>query len=698
MKDNSKFVFLPPEASFLARLFLGLMLVFSLFRLVLLLRNWSLADGIPGAVLFESFIVGARFDMAVTGYLLLPIAVWSLLPVLGWQYRAGTVRAMPALLSFLLSPVIFLGLAESEFYREFHDRFNQLAIQYISDDPATVLSMVWHGYPVLTYLLAWAALVSVLYWFIKKTVLPAGLPVSFSRSGYITRTFPSVMIVVILLVFGARGGFQKGAPIRWGDAYFSRYTFANHLALNGMFTLTRAVLERKNSKTARFWAKRLPAREALEITRKMVLQPGDHLLLPDQYPLLRIPGDQGRWLSLDPVPENVVLIQMESLSAQFVGALGASYGVTPVFDSLSRKGILFSHFFSQGTHTHQALFAAMCSFPNLPDYEYLMQNSLGQQPFRSLPAILKARGFRTLYVYNGSFTWDNQEGFFRNQGIERFIGKDDFKNPSFMDPTWGVSDKDMFLRGVDEIDRLNKDGRVFALLQTLSNHAPFDLPPPAPFNGIKGPDALMPRLNGIRYGDWALGKFFEEARKRPWFNKTLFVIYGDHGFAFERPRAMMDLTRQHIPLLLYYPGDTRHAGLVVKEVGSEVDILPTVLGLLNIRAINQAWGRDLFRPCNEPAGWAVIKPSGGNPTVAMIDGGEFLVEAPGLRPVLYDFSLYPWKVNQLTLQGRSRPSILKRRLESYVEVGIRTLKAHRAGVSEEVLKNIVRHGGMAALP
>ena len=698
MRDNSRFV-LAPEAGFLARLFLGLMLLFSMFRLVLLLRNWSLAAGIPASVLFESFIVGARFDMAVTCYLLLPFAAWSLLPVIGWQYRMGTVQMMPVLLSILLSPVIFLGLAESEFYREFHDRFNQLAIQYITDDPATVISMVWHGYPVLTYLLAWAVLVSLLYWLIRKAVFSAGLPVSFSRSIYITRTFPSIMVVVILLVFGARGGFQKGAPIRWGDAYFSRYTFANHLALNGIFTLTRAVLERKNSKTARFWVKRLPARKALEITRKMVLQPGDHLLLPDRYPLLRIPGDKGRWLFLDPVPENVVLIQMESLSAQFVGALGARYAVTPVFDDLSRQGILFNHFFSQGTHTHQALFAAMCSFPNLPDYEYLMQNSLGQQPFRSLPAILKAHGFRTLYVYNGSFTWDNQEGFFRNQGIEKFVGKDDFKNPRFMDPTWGVSDEDMFLRGVEEIDRLSKGGRrVFALLQTLSNHAPFDLPPPAPFKGIKGPDVLMPRLNGIRYGDWALGRFFEEARKRPWFNRTLFVIYGDHGFAFEQPKALMDLTRQHIPLLIYYPGDTRHAGLMVKDVGSEVDIMPTVLGLLHVRAINQAWGRDLFRPCSESAGWAVVKPSGGNPTVAMINGDEFLVEAPGLNPVLYDFSLYPWHVNQLTIQDHPMASILERQLESYVETGIRTLKAHRAGVGKEVLESIGSHGNMARLP
>ena len=89
----------------------------------------------------------------------------------------------------------------------------------------------------------------------------------------------------------------------------------------------------------------------------------------------------------------------------------------------------------------------------------------------------------------------------------------------------------------EEIRRLSAKGPTFALLQTLSNHAPFNLPPPAPFNDISGPQQLLPRLNGIRYADWALGNFFDKVSKEPWFKDTLFVILGDHGFPFESKQA-----------------------------------------------------------------------------------------------------------------------------------------------------------------
>jgi len=263
--------------------------------------------------------------------------------------------------------------------------------------------------------------------------------------------------------------------------------------------------------------------------------------------------------------------------------------------------------------------------------------------------------------------------------MKHFVGIKDFRQPKFTDATWGVSDEDMFLRGITEIDHLTEKGPVFAFLQSLNNHAPYELPPPAPFKDITGPASLIPRLNGLRYADWALGRFFAEAGKKPWFKKTLFIIYGDHAFAFQRPKALLDLTRQHIPLLVYYPGDTRPSGQVIHAVGSEVDILPTILGLLKIDSPIQSWGRDLFRLDTDDPGWALIKPSGGEPTVAFIKGDNFLVEAPGIKPVLYHYSLYPWDVQPITEGNDDLCKEYKLALESYVETGIDALARQVAG-------------------
>jgi phosphoglycerol transferase MdoB-like AlkP superfamily enzyme len=135
---------------------------------------------------------------------------------------------------------------------------------------------------------------------------------------------------------------------------------------------------------------------------------------------------------------NVVVILMESFAGHFVGALGGTGDITPHFDKLAKEGLLFDRFFSNGTHTHQGMFATMACFPNLPGFEYLMRTPEGAHKFSGLPQLLSARGYDNLYVYNGNFQWDNQSGFFSNQGMTNFIGREDFVNPVYMDPTWGV--------------------------------------------------------------------------------------------------------------------------------------------------------------------------------------------------------------------------------------------------------------------
>jgi phosphoglycerol transferase MdoB-like AlkP superfamily enzyme len=421
----------------------------------------------------------------------------------------------------------------------------------------------------------------------------------------------------------------------------------------------------------------------------MVLQPGDELLSPAQYPLLRIPGDSPRTVEFSPRPHNLVIILMESFSGAFVHSLGAPYNATPRFDQICKKGILFDHFFSQGSHTHQGIFATLCSFPNLPGNEFLMSNDAGRQPFISLPSILQNKGYHTLYVYNGSNTWDNQEGFFRNQGMQNFVGRDDYIKPLHNDPTWGVSDEDMFMRATEEISRLTARGPTFALLQTLSNHAPFNLPPPAPFNDIGGPQQLVPRLNGIRYSDWALGKFFDMASKENWYKDTLFVILGDHGFPFESKQAEIDLDQYHIPLLLYYPGDTRYAGKRYHIVASQVDVLPTSLGLLGLRDISQAWGRDLFRLDSGDPGWAVLKPAGNSQKVAFIQGNSLLVVKSGYKPDLWEFELNPWQAVKITDQS-TMVTDLSLRLSSYLNTALSILIYKRAGITDDKLLSLTR--------
>jgi phosphoglycerol transferase MdoB-like AlkP superfamily enzyme len=680
---------LPAELVFIVQIFLLWMMLFTAFRAGLLMRNWLLFSGIPAQTLLGSFLVGARFDCLITCQLLLPLLAWLLIPLLGWQYRDRLIQWLPLVLALLWSPLIFLSMAEWEFYREFQERFNNLAIQYISDDPSTVLSMIWHGYPVLWYGCIWLIVSGAIYYGLHRLLRQNRLPIFFTWKRHVKHVLPLGALMAILLIIGARGTLRQGPPLRWGDAYFSDSSAANQLALNGLFSLSRAAIERTKNSRSNFWLKSMPEDKALTVVRNLVLQPEDRLLSPAQYPLLRIPGDNHRTVEFSPRPHNLVIILMESFSGEFVHTLGAPYNATPRFDQICKQGILFDHFFSQGSHTHQGIFATLCSFPNLPDYEFLMSNDAGMQPFISLPSVLKNKGYHTLYVYNGSNTWDNQEGFFRNQGMQLFIGRDDYIKPLHNDPTWGVSDEDMFMRAAEEISRLAAKGPTFALLQTLSNHAPFNLPPPAPFNDMSGPQQLLPRLNGIRYADWALGNFFDMASKEPWFKDTLFVILGDHGFPFESKQAELDLDDYHVPLLIYYPGDTRYAGRRIHTVASQVDVLPTSLGLLGIRTAIQAWGRDLFRLDSSDLGWAVLKPAGNSQKVAFIKGNSLLVVKPGFKPDLWKFELNPWHAVKITDQS-TMVTDLSLNLSSYLNIALSTLIKKQAGITADKILTLTK--------
>ena len=244
------------------------------------------------------------------------------------------------------SVIMFLTLAEVEFYKEFEDRYNTLAIHYILDDPKTVLKMLWNGYPVVIYLLIWIIIIVFFCWGMFR-LTKTKLPVKFSWKRYFFKIGGWAIILIPLFIVGIRGTARGGPPLRWGDAYFSDYTFANHLALNGIYMLGKTLFTKKRKNNDKIWQKAMSKEKALDITRKMVLLPGDKLVESNLYPLMRIPGKSGRTLSFKTTPKNVVLILGETFSAQLAGATGNKYNATPEFDKLVKHGILFDRFFSQ---------------------------------------------------------------------------------------------------------------------------------------------------------------------------------------------------------------------------------------------------------------------------------------------------------------------------------------------------------------
>ncbi|AIR89998.1 LTA synthase family protein [Pseudomonas cremoricolorata] len=655
---------------------LTIMLMLSLVRLALLLYNSDMVGDTPTATVAEGFLNGLRFDLRVVVYLSVPLLLATLST---WAMaRRGLFRLWLTLTS---SVVLLLGLMELDFYREFHQRLNGLVFQYVKEDPKTVLSMLWYGFPVVRYLLAWLFgtwLLSLVFKGIDRITRGGSNPdatLDASRATPWYNRLAVFMVILLVAVVAARGTLRQGPPMRWGDAFTTDSNFVNQLGLNGTLTLIDAAKSRFGEDRANIWKATLDPQVALESVRKQLLTEHDTLVDADQAAIRRDfvpPADKTL-----PI-KNVVVILMESFAGHSVGALGGPNDITPNFDQLAKEGLLFDRFFSNGTHTHQGMFATMACFPNLPGFEYLMQTPEGGHKLSGLPALLSARDYDDVYVYNGDFAWDNQSGFFGNQGMTTFIGRNDFVNPVFSDPTWGVSDQDMFDRGAQELANNYGKKPFYALLQTLSNHTPYALPKDLPVAPVTGQGRLDEHLTAMRYSDWALGQFFEKARKEPYFKETLFVIVGDHGFGNHQQVTELDLGRFNIPLLLIAPGIQDKFGAVSHTVGTQVDVVPTIMGRLGGPTRHQCWGRDLLSlPAGDP-GVGMIKPSGSEQIVGLVTGDRVLIESKDMSPRLYRYQLGREFKAEL-IESPDQPQLLKT-LEAFIQTATKSLLDNTAGV------------------
>lgn len=674
---------IPRHSLFFLLLILLLLILFQALRVGMIARNFSSARDATWGQLAGTCFYGLRFDLAAACYIALPIVILGHLPWLGLRHSARHRCIVYWLLVGAVAVLIFLLLAEFEFFREFQTRYNQLAFQYL-DQPKIVVGMVWYNYPVVWYLLLCALLAGVfalaLRWIMRRSLVPAHADAE--RDNPLAEA--GLMALLIgLLVVGMRGGLQ-GEPLRWGHAIHSSNDFVNQMSLNGLFALGQSGLNQVRHRKSSSWRRRMPLDEARAIARDMVLEAGETLIDPNERTVLRTGSvaENSVTLGKGPRPPNVVLVIMESFSARFVGACGSPQSRTPQFDALARDGVLFDHAFSGGTHTHQGVFCSLLSFPNLPGYEYLMDNVVGNQPFLSLPAILKREGYQSIFLYNGNLSWDNMYGFFRKQGIERFIGSKDYVNPIMRDRVWGVTDQDVFDRANKEFEALDKNGPFFGIVLTLSNHVPFDIPEPAPFERTTDMGELNKRIDGIRYADWAIGRFMEEARRLRYFENTLFVFVADHGFHVPPKLTEAHVLFHHVPLLFYSPL-LPEKGLVIHSAAGQVNIVPSILGLLGITSPRACWGRNLFSTSDKNH-FATFKGSGGtgsDQAVAMVRGDKLLVIGSDGQTKLWRYRLNPDPTIE-PLEDRESQILMqemRRQLYAYIQAAVCELASQKAG-------------------
>lgn len=289
--------------------------------------------------------------------------------------------------------------------------------------------------------------------------------------------------------------------------------------------------------------------------------------------------------------KNVVLISVESLSAEFMAAYGNTEGITPFLDSLAQKSIFLTNLYATGNRTVRGLEALTLCVPPTPG-ESIVKRKDNKNKFTT-GSVFKSKGYSVKYLYGGYSYFDNMKDFFGGNGYD-IIDRDNFTPEEITFANiWGVSDEDMARKAIKEMNAQAKTGKpFFNHWMTVSNHRPFTYQE----GRIDIPGTAKSRQGGVKYTDYALKLFFELAKKESWFKDTVFVIVADHC-ASSAGRTELPLDRYRIPCLIY--ADFLEAEQIDK-LASQIDVMPTVMELLNFSYESKFLGQDIFSRFYKP--------------------------------------------------------------------------------------------------
>ena len=508
-----------------------------------------------------SFISGIIYDLATLSYVLIPVLLWLTLIPLSWRKNniwkvSGWIFSIMAAYS-----LVILAVSEWVFWDEFESRFNFIAVDYLVYTNE-VIGNIRQSYPLLTWL-SLCALTSLVL-----AVLINRLPFLI-RWGHIPRKqmLSGLIIAQLLVNFGLSGQAK--------DLRENRY--ANELAGSGLYSLFYAF--NNNELNYRHFYQTEDDSSANAIVREQLSTPDAHFTSTSGTDIWRDIKHSGAERRL-----NVVLISVESLSADYLGKFGNSKSLTPNLDQLADTGMLFTRLYATGNRTVRGLEALSLAVPPTPGQSIVRRPD--NESLFSLASVFNSKGYYSSFLYGGYGTFDNMNYFFASNG---YNVKDRLELKSDQithENVWGVADEDLYGMALRDFDQSSQKGKpFFAHIMTTSNHRPYTFPE----NRIDMPTGS--RAAAVKYTDWAIGNFIKQASKHSWYNDTVFVIVADHCSS-SAGKTDLPVERYHIPLIVWSPAHL--PAQKVDRLMSQADIAPTLLGLLNFSYKSNFMGADVF--------------------------------------------------------------------------------------------------------
>lgn len=553
------------------------LIIMSLQRTLLLLTNLQHIESVSSKAswIFSALLRGIWFDNVIACYIsALPLVVICILGLFN-KVNKITFNSFNVYYILIYTVVFAIGFADIPYFAYFFKHLNSSIFNW-NEESSTTAKMIFEETSYYIYMGVFLLVViafGYLVFKLSKRLLKLQQENIKGKEYFIY--IPTCIILAILCMLGIRGRFGYN-PIKTSQAYFCNNSFLNQLGINPSFYFLRDVIE--SSKTHHSIDNVISEKNAISYTQKFFgLNPADE----QKSPIARYIKAESPAKDM-----NVVVILMESMSADLLKVTENGKEITPFLNQLIKKSYYFDHFYSAGTHTNHGILATLYGLPALFDKN--MMKNVTIPLCQGLPNTLQEQNYKTMFFMPHESQYDNMNAFLLENGFEEIYSQENYP-PKMRKNSFGVADDFLLSYSLNKInEKAPTSSPFFATILTVSNHPPYIVP--EKFEKV----STKPEFQIVAFADDAIRQFFADAEKQSWFKNTIFVLLGDHGKIVGTQTYEMPLSLNHIPLIIYSPAFT-DMPTTVSNPGGQVDVFPTIMGLLDRSYMNNTFGVDMFK-------------------------------------------------------------------------------------------------------